>query len=41
MNISILDYGACNIKSVYYAFKNLGLELKIIKEANDIKTQIN
>tara|TARA_B100000242_G_scaffold293242_1_gene270740 strand:+ start:382 stop:993 length:612 start_codon:yes stop_codon:yes gene_type:complete len=37
MNISILDYGACNIKSVYYAFKNLGLELKIIKEANDIK----
>ena len=30
-----------NIKSVYYAFKNLGLELKIIKEANDIKTQIN
>tara|TARA_X000000950_G_C13765748_1_gene598794 strand:- start:459 stop:1070 length:612 start_codon:yes stop_codon:yes gene_type:complete len=37
MNISILDYGACNIKSVYYAFKNLGLEIKIIKEAKDIK----
>lgn len=37
MKISILDYGACNIKSVYYAFKNLGLELKIIKKANDIK----
>lgn len=37
MKISILDYGACNISSVYNAFKNLGEEAKVINSLNDIK----
>ena len=37
MKISILDYGACNISSVYSAFKNLGEEAKVINSLNDIK----
>ena len=37
MKISILNYGACNIRSVFYAFKNLGIEPKIITNSKDIK----
>ena len=37
MKISILNYGACNIRSVFYAFKNLGIEPKIITDSKDIK----
>ena len=32
MNISILNYNACNIASVYHAFYNLGADVKIINK---------
>jgi|TARA_X000000950_G_C13621456_1_gene539588 imidazole glycerol-phosphate synthase subunit HisH len=36
MKISILDYGACNLSSVYNSFKNLGIDAKIINSAKEI-----
>ena len=32
MNISILNYNACNLASVYNAFYNLGADVKIINK---------
>ena len=37
MKISILDYKAGNLASVYYFFYNLGLDVKVISELNEIK----
>ena len=37
MNISILNYNACNLASVYNAFYGLGAEVKIINDRKEIK----
>ncbi|WP_238882357.1 imidazole glycerol phosphate synthase subunit HisH [Clostridium sp. YIM B02551] len=36
--ISIIDYGMGNLKSVYNAFKFLGIESKVTRDYNEIKT---
>ena len=38
MKISILNYDACNLASVYNSFYRLGVEIKIIEKANEIKS---
>ena len=37
MKIAIIDYGAGNTKSVYYAFKNIGIEPVVTKDKVEIK----
>jgi len=37
MKISMIDYGACNISSVYSAFENLGADIKVITKLKDIE----
>ena len=37
MKVSILDYGAGNLTSVFNAFYNLGVSVKIIKRRENIK----
>ena len=41
MKISILDYNAGNLASVYNFFYNLGLNVKIIKNPKEIKLPTN
>ena len=37
MKVSILDYGAGNLASVFNAFYNLGVSVKIINSRENIK----
>ena len=37
MSIGIIDYGACNILSVFNSFYRLGVDPIIIKKPNELK----
>ena len=38
MKVSILNYDACNLASVYNSFYRLGVDIKIIEDSNEIKS---
>ena len=40
MKISILNYDACNLASVYNSFYRLGIDVNIIENSDQIKVQI-